>query len=386
MATFVGIAVLIGRRNTALNALCGSAVLVLLFAPMQLFDIGFQLSYTAVAGILLLNPYLDIAGIFDIRNRIVKYLSQSVSVSSAAQIATTPIAAYYFHYIPVWGLLSNIIFVPLLPVLVIVTLALQLCHAFYLPCTWLSRATDLLAGSLTDGANFIASMPSATIDGIWLSPLFLILYFTIILCLWHIVSRHTLRPCIPMAISLIIIQTAQIHHSLQPSTPQAFIAYNRNHTHLQLADNKHHCYIISTDTGSIAPQQGNEWRIKEHLDTQAIDRNDTIQIPDIYIALPFIQFYDNRLLWVDDNTWRYTQTTQPIHIDYAIITEQYKGRIKPLTRNFEIDTVILSASLFPQNAKQLQQECNTIGIGCHNIRENNIWHYVAKVQGNKLTY
>ena len=375
MATFVGTAVLINRRNTALNALCASAVCVLLFDPMQLFDIGFQLSYVAVAGILLFSPYFDLARILDIRNFIARAILQSVSVSTAAMIATTPIAAYYFHYIPVWGLLSNIIFVPLLPYLVVATLALQLCCAFHWPHQWLLQATDRLTQILTDGANFIAGLPSATIDGIWLSPLFLILYFAITICLWHILSRRTLRPCLPLLILFITLQILLIYQSAKPSASLAFVAQERNYTHLQLADNARHCYIISTDTTSALPRQGEEWRIREQLHTNIVNRNDTVRTTHIYIALPFIQYYDSRLLWVDDNEWRYTHTSQPIHIDYAIITEQYKGKIKPLTATFDIDTIILAASIFPPKAKQLRQECATIGIGCYDTGEADVWLY-----------
>ena len=378
MATFVGVAVLIDRRNTALNALCGSAVGVLLFAPMQLFDIGFQLSYAAVAGILLFTPYLDIACIFDINNRIVHKLSQGIAVSAAAQIATTPIAAYYFHYIPMWGLLSNLIFVPLLPILVVSTLILQLCSACHLPHTALSQVVEAFAGNLSKGANYIANLPGATIDEIWLSPLFLVLYFAIIICLWYILSHRTLRPCIPLAILLIIIQLSLIYQTAKPSTPQAFIAYVRNHTHLQLADDAHRCYIASTDTTATLPRQGEEWRIRQQLHTTIVARNDTIHTPHIYIAIPFIQYYDRMLLWVDDNTWRYTSTSRSIHVDYAIITEQYRGRIKPLVATFDIDTIILSAAIFPPRARQLQQECATVGIGCHNIGEKDIWGYMPR--------
>lgn len=382
MATFVGVALLINRRNTALNALCASALLVLLFDPMQLFEIGFQLSYAAVAGILLLAPYFDIARILEAPNSIVRYLSQLISVSLAAQIATTPIAAYYFHYIPLWGLLSNIIFVPLLPFIIIATLILQMCNICLIPHTWITIATDTLVNGLTGGANLIASLPGATLNEIWLSPLFLVLYYTIIFCIWHAVSYRTLRPLTVIVASLIIMLISLTHQSLQPSTAQAFITNNRNNTHLQLADDKHHCYIISTDTTSQPPTQGNEWRIKEQFDTRKITPDDTIQAPNIYIALPFVQYYNNRMLWVDDNTWRYTRSNRSMHIDYAVITEQYKGRIKPLINLFEIDTIILSASIFPEKAEQLRQECIAAEIDCLNLREEKIWHCIPNRQGD----
>lgn len=386
MATFVGIASIINRRNTSLNALCGSAIIILLLNPMQLFDIGFQLSYTAVAGILLFTSYLDIARLTEQKNPILRYLSGSIAVSVSAQIITLPIAAYYFHYIPLWGLLSNIILVPLLPIIVVSTLVLQLCTACNIPHAWLTDITDFLTGTLMQGADIIANLPGAVIDKIWLSPHFILLYTIIVIATWYALSRHTLRPLTLLLFTLILIQMLSLYDTTKSSTAQAFIAPEYRHTHLQLADNAHNCYIISSDSAKAPPRQGEEWRINQHLNTHVVNHNDTIRTPHIYIALPFIQYYNRRLLWIDDNTWRYTHTSEKIHAHYAVITEQYNGSIASLLQTFQIDTVILPASLFPERATRLQQECNKKNIDCHNIREDDIWNFVDVPTSNKSHY
>lgn len=370
MATFIGVAHIIDRRNTSLNALCGSATLILLVSPMQLFDIGFQLSYVAVAGIILLSPYFDLSRYTELSNPIFRYASATVAVSVAAQITTTPLAAYYFHYIPTWGLLSNIILVPLLPLIVIAALLLQLLHACHIPHLWFSNITDAMTDLLTLGANSISQLPFATIKEIWITPDVLIIHFILLTLLWYMLSRKTLRPIIPVLTFLIILQAIAIARNISPSTPHAFIAESRENTSLQLADSNHNCYIITTDTCYIAPRGGENWRIRENCKTHIVHPHDTIYNPDIYIALPFVQYYDKRLLWVDDNTWRYCSSNTTYEVDYAIITEKYKGKISHLLKNFEIDNIILSASIYPERSTSLQIECQQNNINHYDISQN----------------
>ena len=379
MATFIGVAHLIDRRNTSLNALCGSAVLTLLISPIQLFDVGFQLSYTAVAGILLLAPHCDISRYIKTEGNLLRYATATIAVSVAAQIATLPLAAYYFHYIPLWGLLSNILFVPILPLIVITALLLQLCHVWHVPHLWLTYMTDGMTDILTNGAESIALLPASTISGIWITLPMLVLYNIILFSIWYMLSRQTLRIVITPLTAIISLLIITIADTVTPSTPRAYVPTDREYTHLQLANENHNCYIITTDTTHSIPRRGENWRISQHLKTHIVHTTDTIRNSNIYIALPFIQYYDKRLLWVDDNTWRYCSSDSLYAVDCAIVTELYKGKISHLTKNFNISHIILSASIYPERAETLQAECYELTIDCcdmHHEREADILHTI----------
>ncbi len=382
MATFIGVAHIIDRRNTSLNALCGSAVIILLISPMQLFDVGFQLSYSAVAGIILLSPYCDISNYIDKPHETLRYVSGTIAASIAAQVATLPLAAYYFHYIPMWGLLSNIILVPLLPLIVIAALCLQLAHVCQISHAWLTAITENMTDILTHGAYMIAHLPGATIDNVWITPTMLVLYAIIIATIWYMLLRRTLRTIVVVLGVIIILQVVNIAANLTPTTPRAFVPQEREHTNIQLSDERHNCYIISTAPAVTPPRSGMEWRMSQHFTTHITRQGDTIENADIYIALPFIEYFGIKILWVDNNTWRYSRSEQLYEIDYAIITEAYKGRIKHLLNNFEIHNVVLSATIFPQRASELQAECKRHGISYHNVRQDNTLDIVLPVKNN----
>jgi len=109
------LALLLERKPDALNIISGAALLTLLFRPYDLFDVGFQLSYAAVFGILLLYP--EMKRLFlkqtDSEKAIRKYIKEGALVSLSATLATLPITAFHFYQISLIGLLVNIVAIPL---------------------------------------------------------------------------------------------------------------------------------------------------------------------------------------------------------------------------------------------------------------------------------
>ncbi len=105
------IAALSSKQKDVYNTLAASAVILLFIDPFIIFNVGFQLSYTAVLGILMF--YKPIAGIFYIKNPIIRKVWEIVAVSVAAQLGTFPLAAHYFHFFPTYFWLTNIFIFPL---------------------------------------------------------------------------------------------------------------------------------------------------------------------------------------------------------------------------------------------------------------------------------
>lgn len=99
------------RKPSSFNILAFSALVMISMDPGVIFEVGFQLSYTAVAGILLIQPL--VAGFWLPPNRFLEYFWQLTAVSIAAQLATFPLSVYYFHIFPTYFLLANLIIIPL---------------------------------------------------------------------------------------------------------------------------------------------------------------------------------------------------------------------------------------------------------------------------------
>lgn len=99
---------LAGRKPDALNSLALAALGILIIRPLDLFDIGFQLSFSAVVGIILFNNK-----IVKVLSFLPKWLSSTLSVTLSAQIGVVPLIAYYFNIFSPVSLPANLVFVPL---------------------------------------------------------------------------------------------------------------------------------------------------------------------------------------------------------------------------------------------------------------------------------
>lgn len=99
------------RKPSPWNILAFSALIMTVMDPTVIFEVGFQLSYLAVGGILLLQPL--ILRWWLPRSRVLEYIWQMTAVSLAAQLATFPLSVLYFHIFPSYFLIANLAIIPL---------------------------------------------------------------------------------------------------------------------------------------------------------------------------------------------------------------------------------------------------------------------------------
>jgi competence protein ComEC len=116
------LAVALGRRSTATQALALSALVLLAWSPLELFDPSFQLSFAAALGTALLAPRWSPTGDGGpLYARLARFALRMLAASAAAILATLPITAWYFSQLQPAGLFTNLIVVPLAELLVVPT-------------------------------------------------------------------------------------------------------------------------------------------------------------------------------------------------------------------------------------------------------------------------
>ena len=117
------------RKTSIYNTLAFSAFLLLCYNPFWLWDVGFQLSYTAVLSIVIfMRPVYNW---FYIKNKLLDFIWKLNAVTLAAQILTLPISIYHFHQFPNYFLLTNFVAVPLSSFIVLGEILL--CAVSFIP-------------------------------------------------------------------------------------------------------------------------------------------------------------------------------------------------------------------------------------------------------------
>ncbi|MEQ9199283.1 MAG: ComEC/Rec2 family competence protein [Rhodospirillales bacterium] len=217
MTAIVLLAVLADRRAISLRLVAIAAIGILLTTPYALTGASFQMSFAAVTLIIAVYEQAsdrfrsrfhsgrDMSLIRQSASRVASTLGTTLISTLAAGIATAPFAAYHFGQFALYGLLANILAVPLAAYTVMPALLL---FVLLLPF----GVADPVAGiagwgiaQILDWAEFVAGLPNAALDGLFLPHSSLILISTG--GLWLLIWRRPLRfaGLFPLGLAIILI-------------------------------------------------------------------------------------------------------------------------------------------------------------------------------------
>ncbi|WDV44567.1 DNA internalization-related competence protein ComEC/Rec2 [Clostridiaceae bacterium M8S5] len=119
------------RKNDSINSLCFAAFLILMFKPLWIFSVGFQLSFTAAISLLLLTPVIK---------KVVP--NSSISAIIAVQLGILPVIAYHFNQVPIFAIIVNFIALPLISLIIVILfimmivslISIKICSAIGILC------------------------------------------------------------------------------------------------------------------------------------------------------------------------------------------------------------------------------------------------------------
>lgn len=181
-----------GRGTVSLNTLAFAAIILLLVNPFVLYDIGFQLSFTAVAFILMFNTSVSsiISYRFQQKHRFLKWGWQMLVMSFLAQAGTMPLIIYYFDRIPVYSLFVNFFVIPASIFILyssVIIFALSFIPILQQLIAWL---LSFVVSTLNFILSNMASWPYASISGFHFGYIQVFLLYVIMLCLCWLIALY----------------------------------------------------------------------------------------------------------------------------------------------------------------------------------------------------
>jgi len=171
------------RYINSLNILAISAFALLLYDPYYITEVGFQLAYLAVAGLIIFRPV--VYKWLKFKNKFADRIWSVCSVSIAAQVVTFPLSAYYFHQFPVYFLVSNLLAV--VPVTIIMYTGVIYLLLPQIPVVssslgYILEHTILLMNKMLTA---IERLPFVSINKIWITGIECLLLYAIIIALFY---------------------------------------------------------------------------------------------------------------------------------------------------------------------------------------------------------
>ena len=185
---------ILGRSKFSLNTLALTALIMLLCNPLNLFDVGFELSFMAVLSILVFyRPiYKCVDKNFISNHYFLNLIWQISAVSIAAQICTAPLVCYYFGRISCYFILTNLIVI--LAANIILCFGIGLLTLSFIPVlnNLIAFVLSYTVKSLNSTLSFIANMPGSSIDGLQPSCIQIIMVYIIIIST-YILIRYVIK-------------------------------------------------------------------------------------------------------------------------------------------------------------------------------------------------
>lgn len=367
IASSLLLATLLQRKHSSFNALCLAALVILLFEPSALFTISFQLSFAAVCGILVFGKSLNP---INQRNRSQYITIGFITMSIGAMLATGIITGHYFHSLPVYFLVSNVLIAPILTPLIGGGILLIILDAVTIPSGWLCSTLNTLYSWVTGVCDTIASLPGAEISHINISGIAMAIWFITVgvLALW--LYKRKAFYCLATGIMLLSF----IAIIIIPKKQETFGAYIIPETYrTDIAVCTPDKVEIITTAGSREHEKVKESSLRRFSDYMMSRNIDSLSIAGenftntvAKYTYPLLTTGKKHILIADSKP-----TLKPgVKLDYILVCRGYRGTISELMESYNAKLVILSGDLHPKRHSNYEKECKLHDIKYVSLKDS----------------
>jgi competence protein ComEC len=352
------------KRNTNIyNTLAASAILLLLYNPYYIMDVGFQLSYLAVAGIVYIQPFFS--DHIKTEKWLYKQLFELSSVSIAAQLATFPISLYYFHQFPNYFLLSNMLVIPLSTAVMYLGLFLLIVS----PNEYLLDVTTMLFSKLLTGlnavVNTISKWPCAVTEFIFIGPAEMILLYALMFGCFLFLRHKNLYFLQFSLCSLILLLSFQAFRQKQWREQRKIVVYAiPHHSVIDFISGKKH--LILTDLSEAERKQFRMSSLKPFWSKMGLSYpefvSSQVKTANLCIKNGVVQFYSNRLMQINDaeemEAWY--REGKKCNITHVILSKDVRINIAHVKAVCAPASLIFDSSNSRKKVEQWKADCRLL--------------------------
>ena len=372
MFTFVTLGSLLHRPTSIYHSLFASMFILLLINPLLLFEIGFQMSYLAVFGIVLIQPPLT--RLWTPKYKVIKYLWELATVSIAAQLATFPLSLFYFGQFPNYFLLSNLSVISLSFVIVITGIAL-------LALSWIPPFSRFIGTLLTYEIRLlttivkgIESLPGSVTDNIAITSLQMMLIYGIIFAAFlYLLKKRFLFKTFALSTFLILGITFFIN-KVRSQNRTELTVYSIDKMCAVECNAGSHGVLLLDSTAQASPF-AYDFNIKNHVRMQYIENEIIPFDTSAYICQTmvkqgaFLRFDTLTVFFLSGHDWLYPMP-QPVQVDVLCLQHNPRIPMGKLLQTFRFHTLLLDGTNSPYYEQRWIDSCQVYHIPCHSTRRD----------------
>lgn len=365
MFTFIIIGQNYGRRVNIISSISASALVLLVLNPNLLFDLGFQLSYSAVFSIVLLQKY--IVELWTPLNGVLYWTWQLVSVSIAAQIGTAPFSIYYFHQFPNLFIITNIIVIPAAYIVIVLGIIVLMFSFIPVVSTLLGKTLSYFLFGLNYIITYIEQLPYAVSRDLYInSSIFLVLILIIIsLSIWLIKQKRKL-----IFVNLVLLLLLLLAFTQNYDDNNELVIYPDNKSFYMAIYSQRQAWIIC-DTSVYNNHDIMSFKVKEHELHKGIRERNFILMDSLSklnyrtfaIDFPYCQFGDIKMK-IDG----FSEGDSLVKNNYKYIIYNSVAK-NSINNNDSLSQIVLCENIPPWTRKKLIYKAKEKQISYFDIRE-----------------
>lgn len=360
-------------QSTVYNSLATSAFLLLCYNPYFLWDVGFQLSYLALLGIVALQQ--PIYRLLYCRYKWVDKTWSLMSVTLAAQVSTFPVCLYYFHQFPNLFIITNLVAVPLSTIILfaeIILIALSGIDIMAVLAGKLTGQMILLMNWLITSLN---RFPFAVWDNIYANIFTTWVLFLLVLgiCYWLINTSKT--AFYVSALCVLVFTSVHVFERMKTRRQSGLIVYNIPKSRAIDFIYRDSYYFVGD---SILQQDGlmKNFHLKPaRLFYHLSKKSDSL--PVMYRNGNMILFCGKKIMLLDTGLNVESQK-QKIKLDLLVISGNAALKIKSVFENFNPALIVFDASNSLWKIAQWKRDCIALALPCFSIPEQGA--FVMKIE------
>ncbi|KQC00667.1 ComEC/Rec2 family competence protein [Pedobacter sp. Hv1] len=354
------------RSSNNYNILAFTAFCLLVYNPFLIWDVGFQLSFLAVIGLIYLQP--KIYKWLYIKNKWLDKLWSTVALSLAAQIATFPLSIYYFHQFPLYFIFSNLfILLPLTAMMYLGIMILVLKFYFLAPLfEWIITFTN-------NGLRWMAELPFSGITSIWLNQGQLILLsFTLTIFTYALVKKRK-GLFILSLVCLLIFQSSAFYDKVSALNQRKILFFSLRKNYATAFINANEVVLV---TNLSKNDKNFNFFIKPALDQMQLTKIHFINWEQDTIINAFVKkehqlsFYGYRILLLDQRL-NYRSIANLPQYETIWLHQNPKKLINTLRQEVLFNSLVIDASNKDDQIQKYKTEANKIKVQYHILKKNN---------------
>lgn len=359
MMSIIALATCTNRRPQIYNTVLSSAFILLILNPNLLYNIGFQLSYSAVLSIVAFQK--SIYQYWTPTNKFLKAFWSLTSVSLAAQLGTAPISIYYFSQFPNYFLLTNYAAIPLSTGIIYLAIVLLFVSFIPLLAGWTGFVLKWLTWLMNKSLEVIVMLPGS-ISTISISD-FQLFYImaAILLFITFAFNKRYFSLISGLVFVLLFVGSFAVRH-YQSYQNSKMIVFSDSRSHIiNFIDGKKN-FVFTNDELQAYNTADAFWRSSLLKKPEFLSQNS-------WFEDGFAVFRGKKILILKDDLLRNKTAENPIEIDYLILTNRLKPRMQEILEIVKPKKVVADKTISPWYTNHVKETCETMGIDFYSVAE-----------------